>query len=144
MPYQQQEGKEVFLTRAHAVGLETEALSYAEAVAISRRVRQAGLNVTNQSLLLEVRDRDVMIQKLQRQTKKKRKLREMEKQLIEQPSATNIQFQHNEAQTQTLATVKQTSTQQDESSVLSVKPRKPVPNVPVLDYEQMKREAGEW
>jgi putative transposase len=36
---------------------ETESLSFAEAVAISRRIRQAGSVVTNQSLLAEVRDR---------------------------------------------------------------------------------------
>jgi putative transposase len=43
--YQLQEGKEVFLTRAHAVGWETEILSYKEAQALSERRRSAGKTI---------------------------------------------------------------------------------------------------
>jgi len=40
--YREEGGKDIFLSRAHASGLETESLSYAEAQAMSRRLRQAG------------------------------------------------------------------------------------------------------
>ena len=53
--YQLQNSKEVFLTRAHAQGLETEILAYAEAKAMSRRIRAAGQEVSARSLLNEVR-----------------------------------------------------------------------------------------
>lgn len=56
--YQYENGKDTFLTRAHAQDLETEMLSVAEAKAISRRLRRNGRLVTNQALLEEVRWRD--------------------------------------------------------------------------------------
>jgi putative transposase len=71
--YQQQGNKDVFLTRAHAVGLETESLSFAEAQAMSRRIRATGKLVTNQSLLTEVRDRDNTIRQLRKKKQKKQK-----------------------------------------------------------------------
>ncbi len=55
--YQIEGSKERFLTRAHAVGLETEVLSLAEAQAMSRQLRQLGRLVTNQSILSEVQVR---------------------------------------------------------------------------------------
>lgn len=70
--YQLQEGKEVFLARAHAQGLETECLSYAEAQAISRQIRASGKVISNQSVLSEVRDRDIAIERLQRQKRQKK------------------------------------------------------------------------
>jgi len=70
--YQLQDNKEIFLTRAHAQGLETEALSYAEAQAMSRRIRDAGKAISNRSLLNEVRDRDAEINTLQRQHKQQK------------------------------------------------------------------------
>ncbi len=71
--YQPQDGKEVFLTRAHAQGLETECLSYAEAQAISRQIRASGRAISNQSILSEARDRAVAIEQLQRPKRKKEK-----------------------------------------------------------------------
>lgn len=56
--YQYENGKDTFLTRAHAQDLETEELSVAEAKAISRRLRHKGRLITNQALLEEVRWRD--------------------------------------------------------------------------------------
>ncbi|NER82131.1 MAG: hypothetical protein F6K42_21735 [Leptolyngbya sp. SIO1D8] len=56
--YRYKNGKDTFLTRAHAQDLETEVLSVAEAKAISRRLRRNGRLVTNQALLEEVRWRD--------------------------------------------------------------------------------------
>jgi putative transposase len=59
--YQLQESKEVFLTRAHAQGLETEVLGYREAQALSRRIRAAGAAISSQSMLNEVREREEAI-----------------------------------------------------------------------------------
>lgn len=70
--YQVQDSKEVFLTRAHAQGWETETLSYAEAQALSQRRREAGKAISNRSMLEEIRDRDIAIQSLRQQKKKKR------------------------------------------------------------------------
>ena len=52
--YQYMNGKDTFLTHAHAQDLETEVLSVAEAKAISRRLRRHGRLITNQALLTEV------------------------------------------------------------------------------------------
>jgi putative transposase len=64
--YQLREGKEVFLTRAHAQGWETEILSYAEAKVMSQRKREKGKAISNLSMLEEVCDRDATIEALQR------------------------------------------------------------------------------
>jgi len=79
--YQQQGSKDIFLTRAHAVGLETESLSLAEAQAMSRRIRVAGKLVTNQSVLTEVQDRDRIINQIHKQKQKKQKQTALEPQL---------------------------------------------------------------
>jgi len=71
--YEPRDGKEVFLTRAHAQGLETEFLSYAEAKAISRQLRADGKAISNQSILNEVRDRATVIAQLQRDKRKQTK-----------------------------------------------------------------------
>lgn len=59
--YRIEGGKEVFVTRAHAADLETEELPLAEARAIGRRLRAAGREVTNRSVLEEVRVRDAEV-----------------------------------------------------------------------------------
>jgi putative transposase len=80
--YQLQGAKEVFLTRAHAQGWESEILGYAEAQALSRRIRVAGGEISVKSLLNEVRDRDVVIEKRKRQ--KKRQISEVD------PAQSNV------------------------------------------------------
>ncbi len=57
MVYQPQGTTDVFLARAHAQNLETERLSLAEAKAISRRLREARTEITNQSILNEIQAR---------------------------------------------------------------------------------------
>jgi putative transposase len=57
--YREKGSAEQFLTRAHAIGLETENLAIVEAQAMSRRLRAAGRAVSNQSVLDEVRWRDL-------------------------------------------------------------------------------------
>ena len=64
MVYQPQGKTDVFLARAHAQNLETERLSLAEAKAISRRLREARTEITNQSILSEIRARVQFIDEL--------------------------------------------------------------------------------
>jgi putative transposase len=68
--YRTEGGKEVFLTRAHATELETEELSLSEARAISRRLRAAGREMTNRSVLLEVRARDAEVASIKKASSK--------------------------------------------------------------------------
>lgn len=69
--YQEAGGKDHFLSRAHAMGLETESLSYAEAQALSRRLRQAGRSISNQTIFTEVRSRDQAVEEQQRRSLKR-------------------------------------------------------------------------
>lgn len=62
--YQQHGANDLFLTRAHAQNLEAERLSLAEAKAISRRLREAKTEITNQSVLREIRHRHQFIEEL--------------------------------------------------------------------------------
>jgi putative transposase len=68
---EEDKNEEVFLTRAHATGLEGEKLSLWEAKAASKRIRKAGRAVSNESVLAEVRDRNAAIE--ERKSKKARK-----------------------------------------------------------------------
>lgn len=117
--YQQQGNQDVFLTRAHAVGLETESLSLAEAQAISRRVRAAGKLVTNESVLTEVRDRDCIINQISKQKQKKQKQTAPKAQLDEVESVLD-------------------APELSETEVIEV------PDVVVHDYEELKRNYGKW
>jgi len=120
--YQLEGEKEVFLTRAHAQGLETESISYAEAQAIARQIRASG------SILNEVRDRDRAIEKLQRQ--KRQKKAKVPQCLPKAPIPPVIEEQGEESSEASI-----------EGEMEPVK-KKPVPYVRVRDYEQMRREAG--
>lgn len=134
--YQQQGNKDVFLTRAHAVGLETESLSLAEAQAISRRVRAAGKLVTNQSVLTEVQDRDRSINQIYKQKPKK------QKQTAPEPPLDEVQAQPlqnlppcDQAKTEpVLDAIERSETE----AVIAV------PDVVVHDYEELKRNYGKW
>jgi putative transposase len=75
--YRREGENEVFLARAHAQDLETEELSLDEAKAMSRKVREKGKEVTNRSILAEVRDRDIFVN--QKPTQKERKKSEQAK-----------------------------------------------------------------
>jgi putative transposase len=81
--YRQEKQQEVFLTRAHAQGLETEQLSVDEAKASAKKLRDAGKTVSNQSILLEVMEREALVDR-----KKTRKQRQKEEQLYKQVQAT--------------------------------------------------------
>jgi putative transposase len=136
--YQLREGKEVFLTRAHAQGLETEALSYADAKSLSRGLREEGKAVSNRSILEEVRDRDATIETVQRQ--KKQKAKTVKKSKPQDISRVKEKVQSSTAEIQTIVETVEIETPSEPSS--EMKPKKAVPYVRVYeDYEQMRREA---
>ncbi len=83
--YRQERQQEVFLTRAHAQELETEQLSVDEAKASAKRLREAGKTVSNQSILLEVMEREVLSDR-----QKTRKQRQKEEQSYKQVQATSV------------------------------------------------------
>lgn len=126
--YQLQDNQEVFLTRAHAMGWETETLSYREAQALSERRRAAGKAIQTGSQMAEVRERDRRVKQVQRQQRQK-----LDADLISS-STLPAPTPQQEASTPAPPTT--------EPTVEAVQPKKPVPYVRVLDYEQMKREAG--
>jgi putative transposase len=73
--YRQEKGKEVFLTRAYALGLETEILSLYEARAYAKRIHQEKRKISNESIHQEILHRDSAVEK-----KKNRKQRQKEEQ----------------------------------------------------------------
>ena len=135
--YQLVESKEVFLTRAHAVGWETEILSYREAQAISQRRREAGKAIDNRSLLEEVRSRQEQIKRLQRQ--KKQKVTPIPTVTVEQPDSIKAKEMSLAASSQLASTTEEPFTSKEAEEP---KQKLTVPFVRVYDYEQMKREAG--
>lgn len=116
--YQPQGAHDVFLTRAHAQNLETERLSLAEAKAISRRLREARTEITNQSILSEIHARSQFIDEL-----------------LSEPSPPPVTASPNTAIATDPAPVKES---QPESSP----PPKPLPSIRVYDYEQLRQEHG--
>lgn len=139
--YQLQDSKEVFLTRAHAQGWETETLSYAEAQALSQRRREAGKAINNHSMLQEVQERDDMVKKLQRQKKKNRNADTTKASMTSNTGMTNKEECGRELEIQPVSTSGEPIT---EAEGEVVKPKKPVPYVRVYDYEELKREVGWW
>jgi len=87
--YRQEDNKEFFLTRAYAENLETEQLSYEEAKASSRRLREKGKTISNEAILQEALERDVAT------SKKNRKQRQKEEQelLRSQPKTPYLEVQ---------------------------------------------------
>jgi putative transposase len=111
--YQPHGTNDVFLTRAHAQNLETERLSLAEAKAISRRLREARTEITNQSILSEMRDRTRFIDEL-----------------LSEPSQPPT------------ATITEASSAIEAPNPESSKASKPLPAIRVYDYEQLRQEHG--
>jgi|GEM_PF-416138 len=135
--YQPQESKEVFLTRAHAQGWETETLSYREAKAISQRRRNAGKAIDNRSMLEEIRVRDNTIAKLQRQKKKKQNADAIKPTTISETDMPNLEECVRESKIPFVSPPV-------EPIIETAQPKKPVPYVRVYDYEDLKREGGLW
>jgi putative transposase len=118
--YRTEGEKEVFLARAYAQDLETEELSYYEAKASSRKVREAGKSITNRSILAEIRERETF--STPKNTKKERqKVEQAEVKKAKQPIP-------NEPE--------------EVVEVVSID-AEPEPEMPeVFDYEQMREDYG--
>jgi len=136
--YEVKETKEVFLTRAHAQGWETERLSYAEAQALSQRKREAGKAISNRSMLEEVRDRDLRVKQVQRQQGQKPDAAPISPPMLPVAPTTPVDAAVVVPATTTTPSVSPTT----QAEVEEEKPKKRVPYVRVVDYEQMRREAG--
>ena len=151
--YQLQDSKEVFLTRAHAQGLETEVLAYAEAKAMSRRIRAAGQEVSQRSLLNEVRDRDLAIEKLQRQRKRKQNEVGLAQTNAQATTQITAEMQLCEPEVQLVCNAElNINTSADTETITAavspiaepMKPKKPVPFVRVYeDYDHLRRETNQ-
>lgn len=116
--YRSQGELDIFLTRAHAQNLETERLSLSEAKAISRRLRQVRQEITNESVLMEVRSRTRFVEALLSEQK---------------PSAAG----------QSLATKPECDLANDSEEPLEQPAeRRPLPSIRVYDYEQLRQEHG--
>jgi len=85
--YRQEGNQEVFLTRAHAQGLETEQLSVDEAQASAKTLREAGKTISNQSILQESIEREAFAERT-----KNRKQRQKEEQNYTRSSAPDDQW----------------------------------------------------
>lgn len=135
--YQLQESKEVFLTRAHAQGWETETLSYAEAQALSQRRREAGKAISNRAMLEEVCDRDERVKILQKQ--KKQNVDAIKPSIASNTNRTKHETQFSASE---IPVVSPAIDPLAEAEIEITRPKKPVPYVRVYDYEELKREAG--
>jgi putative transposase len=82
--YRQEDSKEVFLGYAHVQGFDGEQLSLDEARAASRRLREAGQSIKNDSMLAEVRDRDIFLAQ-KKSTKERQKGEQAQVRLISKP-----------------------------------------------------------
>jgi putative transposase len=145
--YIQQGAKEVFLTRAHAQGWETETLSYAEAVAISQRRRAAGQAISNRLMLEEVRDRDNTIKELLSQKKRKQKASSSQKSISNHTDVMIQEYQTSQLERQIPERIVEPELSTEvvlEAVHETEKPKKSVPYVRVYDYEELRREAGLW
>ena len=110
--YRNQGDRDVFLTRAHAQNLETERLSLLEAKAISCRLRQARQEITNESVLSEVRDRTRFVEDL---------------------LSDNHQPTSHESEPEL---------EDSEELLEEPTERRPLPAIRVYDYEQLRQEHG--
>ncbi|WP_036484426.1 Mu transposase C-terminal domain-containing protein [Myxosarcina sp. GI1] len=91
--YRREQGKEVFLTRAHALGWETEIHSLSEARASVKRLRQAKKKISNESIHQEILLRDSAVDK-----KKSRKQRQKEEQSYKLITSPKVVAQDIESQ----------------------------------------------
>lgn len=69
--YDKVEGKEVFLTRAHAQGLETEQLTLEDAKTASKRLRDRDKTINNAAIVQEVIEREAATKKPTRKQRQK-------------------------------------------------------------------------
>lgn len=117
--YRQTGSQEEFLARAYAQDLETEELSLDESKAMSRRIRQAGKEISNRSILAEVRDRETFVKQ-----KKTKKERQKEEQIVVEKAKKPVIVEPEEIEVVSVETASE-------------------PDMPeVFDYEQMREDYG--
>ena len=117
--YRQAGFQEEFLARAYAQDLETEELSLDEAKAMSHKIRQTGKEVSNRSILAEVRDRETFVNQ-----KKTKKERQKEEQVVVQNAKKSV------------------IVEPEEIEVISVESSEKQDMPEVFDYEQMRDDYG--
>jgi putative transposase len=135
--YQQDGKSERFVARAHATGLETETMSYREAQAIAGRLRKYGKAITNESMLLEVRDRDTVVEQLRRQKRRKRTSGRAKPVAASSGTATNVSGKDKVDEIASADEVAEEAVTEAEEVVV-------VKEVVVHDYEEWKRDYGKW
>ena len=113
--YRQQSNREEFLTRAHALNLETERLSLTEAKAIARRLRRERQEISNKSVLAEIRERQKFVEEV----------------LWSKASEANDDGDEAEP-----------GSDRDAAPVQPPRERPPLPQIQVYDYEQLRRGHG--
>ena len=124
--YRSKGDRDVFLTRAHAQNLETERLSLPEAKAISRRLRQARQEITNESVLTEVRLRTQFVEDV----------------LKAERYAPGV-AERSPVKSQSLVPSQECDSDPDDEEELSPPVlRRPLPSIRVYDYEQLRQEHG--
>ncbi|MBE9227253.1 Mu transposase C-terminal domain-containing protein [Phormidium sp. LEGE 05292] len=112
-------GKEEFLAAAHAMDLETEQLSFEDNKAASRKLRKAGKEISNKSILAEVRDRDTFIKQKKKSVQERKKTEQAQVHPVyEAPRTVNSEL---------------TEPSSEKTPTPSKKPR-------VFDYEQLRRD----
>ena len=110
--------RDVFLTRAHAQNLEAERLSLPEAKAISRRLRQARQEITNESVLSEVRPRAQFVEDV-------------------------IKSQRSPSERRPSSPLQESDSDPDDQEELEPPTqRRPLPAIRVYDYDQLRQEHG--
>jgi putative transposase len=127
--YREEGGNDIFVSRAHASGLETEIMSYAEAQAMSRRLRQAERAISNSSIFHEVRSRDQEVAEQSRQGKRAR--------LGTKPTAAADSVAVPTPDP-TLLPVAVAEAEEEENAAIEV------PDVRVFDYDAMREEFELW
>lgn len=118
--YQIDQGQEVFLSRAHAKGLEMDQLALDEARASAKRLREKGKSLHNESILQEVIERDAVT------AKATRKQRQRQEQNYKQPQPTSVEE----------------DTALDETDMEVVAETAEAVDIEVWDLETMKEDYG--
>lgn len=130
--YRQENDREVFLTRAHAQGLETEQLSVDDAKASAKRLRAAGKTISNQSILQETIEREALAERT-----KSRKQRQKEEQSYKRSRSVPLGISPSAA---VMAEVE--SDQSEIASLNEADTNSVSADIEVWDYDEMREGLG--
>jgi putative transposase len=90
--YRREDNRDIFMTRAFAQDLETERLSYEEAKASSKRLRESGKALTNKSILqVSVENHALTKKKSRKQRQKEEQMTLAKKQQLPPPQVESAQ-----------------------------------------------------